>query len=235
MSGTSRRAACYCLTRNIYEKAVPSLKSLLANTRVDAVYMLIEDDGLPFAVPECVKAVNVSGQEFFRPDGPNYRNGWTWMVMMRAALANVLTDEDRVLSLDADTIVRGDVGALWDVDLAGKYLAAVNEPSKGEMVRGLYVNNGVAVYNLRMLRDGTADRMIASLNAVKYSFVEQDCINALCKGQILALPSRYNASLWTGMPPEGEILIRHYAAERGWFDKEEVRDWLKREWSVKTD
>ncbi|GLY06985.1 MULTISPECIES: glycosyltransferase [Actinoplanes] len=45
----------------------------------------------------------------------------------RCLLPSVLTDR-RVIYLDADTLVRADLGRLWDLDLRGAPVGAVNDP-----------------------------------------------------------------------------------------------------------
>ena len=45
------KAAVYCATRNLYLDLIPAVKSLLANSDVDRVYLLIEDDAFPEELP----------------------------------------------------------------------------------------------------------------------------------------------------------------------------------------
>ena len=65
------KAAAYTGTRNLYSGMVPAVKSLLAHSDVEKVYLLIEDDEFPYYLPDCVETVNVSNQTYFRPGGPN--------------------------------------------------------------------------------------------------------------------------------------------------------------------
>ena len=95
------KVAVYAGTRNIYEQMYVCLKSLLLNNKMDRVYLLIEDDTYPYPVPDCVRVVNVSEQEFFEKDSPNYQSPWSYMTMMRCALATMLPDEKRILCLIA--------------------------------------------------------------------------------------------------------------------------------------
>lgn len=220
------KSVCYCLTRNIYERVLPSIHSLTANNKIDRIYLLIEDDEFPYPLPDNAHIINVINQPYFRPDGPNYAQKWTYMVLMRAALTKYLVREDRVLSLDVDTIIRGDISALWDYDLTGYYLAGVAEPYWTEKHGRLYVNMGSVMFNLKALRkDGIDDAMILALDTIPFNLCEQDCINRFCAGRILELPGDYNATRWT--TPTDNVLIRHYAAEFGWFDTKEVQKWLK--------
>ena len=45
------RVAAYCGTRNLYKDMVPAVKSLLVNSNVDKIYLLIEDDQFPYKLP----------------------------------------------------------------------------------------------------------------------------------------------------------------------------------------
>lgn len=202
------KAAVYCGTRNLYGDMIPALNSLIANSDVDKVYLLIEDDIFPYELPKCVECINVSEQKYFSADGPNYKNGWTYMVLMRAALHRIFPDLDEILSLDIDTICAKDISGLWDYDISGYYFAGVKEPGKS---RGcVYINCGVMRVNLQKLRDGKGDEIILALNTKRYPFNEQDCINELCQGGILELPSDYNANNYT--KPTTTPKIEHFAA-----------------------
>lgn len=208
------RTAVYLGTRNIYGDIYTSLKSLLYHDGADRVYLLIEDDSFPFPLPQNVIIRNMSGQSWFPADSVNYHNRWTYMILLRAALTKLLPDEDRVLSLDADVLVDGDVSALWQMDLREVYLAGAREPAKSGL-ESPYVNIGVSLLNLKKLReDGMDDKLIHALNVKQYPFCEQDCFNELCAGQIAEFPARYNANHYTELTKNA--VIRHFAAETNW-------------------
>lgn len=220
------KAAVYCGTRNLYDDMVTAAKSLLVHSDVDKIYFLIEDDVFPHKLPKCIEAINVSGQKWFSENGPNYRRKWTWMVMMRAALSKVFPDLDEILSLDVDTIVIDDISEIWEVPLGDYYLAACREPLKSE--HRLYINMGVALLNLRKLRDGMDDRIIHSLNTRSYEFAEQDCINKLCSGGILAIDGMYNVSDFTEKSNGRKIM--HYACKKDWREYPTVKKYRQLPW-----
>jgi len=236
-----RKCVVYCLTSNYYQYLIPSLKSLLANTHIDTVYVLAEDDHLPFEVPECVKVINVSGQKYFKHDGPNYHCAWSYMVLMRGALAKII-QEDQVLSLDADTIIYEDISPLWDYDLTGYYMAGAREVRLSEIHPPIYTNFGVTMLNLKELRDvGTngrckTDELIWWMNNVTVQYCEQDTHNKLCAGHILELPSDYNATRYEWVTrPTNHVVIKHYAGVPTWewYGYPEVKEWRNRPWVVK--
>lgn len=227
------KAACYCATRNVYDDVIPALKSLLKHSDVEKVYLLLEDDEFPEKLPECCEVINVSGQEIFRPDGPNFVQHWTWMALMRAALTKVLPQElDRVLSLDLDTIVLDDISELWDEDLDGWYIAGVPEPLKcrGDMV---YINNGVVLQNLKLLRETHMDdEIIRKLNRKFYFAPEQDAINVCCWGMVKALDGRYNVTPedFTKRSDHSPKIIHYAAVKADWRKYALVERYRKLPW-----
>ena len=225
------RVAAYCGTRNLYKDMVPAAKSLLLNSNVDKIYLLIEDDIFPYKLPPEVETVNVSNQGFFKKDSANMNSRFTYMAMMRAALAFVFPQYDKILSLDIDTIVDKDISELWDLDLGDNYLAACVEPDRcigGKYYKGgcrTYYNVGVVMYNLKQLRDRKGMEVIKSLNEKVYPFLEQDCFSELCENRILTISNDYNCTNYSSYPICGRSFnpkIYHYAAIKDWQNYPEV-------------
>ena len=203
------RAVVYFGSREIYGDFKTAVRSLLAHTVVDKVYAVIEDDELPFELP--VKCIRFPDGLF---NGQNTWTHWKQFGCLRPALTKLLP-EDTVLSLDLDTIVEQDIGELFDVDLTGKYFAAVREPKLSGAKP--YFNTGVCLLNLKLMREtGKDDEMIQALNTRPFRYVSQDCMNELCD-EVLELPSCYNACQFTA--PTQTVKIRHYAADANWREK----------------
>lgn len=212
------KAAVYCGTRNLYPDMVTAAKSLAMHSSVDIIYFLIEDPEFPEPLPNYIQCIDVSGQRYFPPGCPNVYSLWSYMVLMRAVLTKYFPHLDRILSLDVDTIVDQDIDELWDLDLNGKYLAGVREPQKSTTSKP-YVNMGVVMFNLDMLRaNGMDDKFIRVLNNTRFRFAEQDCINALCFHWYYCLPSIYNLNDWTDPCKDPKIV--HFANSRGAFRNE---------------
>lgn len=206
------RTAVYTGTRNIYHDMLVSAKSLLFHNGADRVYFLIEDDTFPEPLPDCITPMNISGQTFFPASGPNFKSRWTYMVMIRIALAKIFPKLDRILSLDHDTIVRKPVDYLWNLDLGSHYFAAVEE-KQITIRQHPYYNFGVVLHNLAQLRDGMDDTIIRLLNTTYFGFCEQDAANSICRNNILPLLPEYNAfGFQKPCVSEDEAIIRHYAA-----------------------
>ena len=210
--GKTGKAAAYAATRNLYADMIPAVKSLLCNADVDKVFFLIEDDAFPEQLPDCVECVNVSGQEWFKPNSPNYGSHWTYMALLRMAYSKLFPEYDKMLSLDIDTLVVGDISGIWQTDMTGYYVGAVPEYEIPHTLDPYY-NVGVMLMNLDYLREtGMDDELIKELNLRWHQFPEQDTLNWLCENQILTLPTKYNDSLCCGYTDAPGIV--HYC---GWF------------------
>ena len=229
------RAVAYCGTRGVYRYMIPSIKSLLTHTKVDTVYLFIEDDYFPEYLPRQCEVVNVSGQRFFSPTGQNYSQWWTWMAMMKCTLTKLLPDLDRILYLDIDTIVVQDLAKLWELDLEGRYMAAVREPEKS--VVKPYYNTGVIMLNLDKIRkDGADDILIRKLNKQYYEFPDQDAMNEVFEGRVLDLQTAYNHAP-AFMPSKQSPKVIHYAAmsKERWITKPRVQKYDSIPWEVITE
>lgn len=225
------KTAVYFGSRHIYADMIPAVKSLLHNSDVEQIYLLIEDDAFPWPLPPIVRVRNVSADldVYFDRHGPNYRTPWTPMGLIRAALPFLFPELDRILSLDCDTIVDKDISELWAVDLNGCYFAAVPEPELSLIMNTPYANSGVMVMDLQLLRAGVASRIIDTLNLLPFRYVTQDAFNYNCQGHIHLLPSDYNVAFCTA-PTDNKKII-HYAADPNWRSYELVQKYRNMPWS----
>ena len=206
------RTAVYSGTRNLYPDMVTAVKSLLHHDGADRVVLLIEDDEFPYTLPDCCESMNMRDQEWFWPHGPNYCSQWTYMVLMRAALAKIFPEEDKVLSLDVDTIVDGDISGLWELPLDQYYLAAAEEPNTPKAEH--YVQMGVVLFNLKKMREDRMDsRLIHAINTRKFDFVEQGTPRAGRVPPLRGPPYQHKASI-TSTGTQSPRTIRGYIIMR---------------------
>ena len=224
------RIVVYLATRNLYDLLPAAYTSLLTHTRVDRVFLLVEDDRLPFRLPEKVSCVNVSGQTFFPKDGPNYGSRYTYMTLMKTAIPQIFPNTEKVLVLDVDTIVWEDIGGLWDYDLTGKYYAAVPEVFLSRKLGRTYCNAGVLMLNLGMFRETHRDeQLMIDLNTRKLDYTEQDALHELCGDRFVELPATYNMSSVTkpdGVAIPTEFAVQHFACMQEWWRERVVQEWL---------
>lgn len=229
------RHATYAGTRNLYEPMVWAAKSLVANSSVDKIHLLIEDDVFPYELPADlfeVRNIKPFLDETFRDDGPNARTHFTKMVMARACYPELFPGIDRILQLDVDTVVMDNVDELWDIPLDAKWFAACWESLSGydPYCSGHYHNIGVAVFNLAQMRaDGAQDKLVSLINSRRMNCVEQDALNieGAMKGKAVDIPVRFNENRACGYTDDPAIV--HYVGYMDWQTNPNLprREYLK--------
>lgn len=220
----------YFMTRNIYYQIIPSLRSLLANNEVEKIYLFVEDDSVGFDLPEQCEVINISHQtEFTAANTPNWHSPFSWIVLMRSCIAKLIPD-DRILMLDVDTVICGDLSDLWNTDMKDKWFCAAPEYFASHRPYGTkYYNVGVLLLNLEQIRkDGIDDKLIDFLHHKRVPYAEQDAWNALGMAKAMDMPVRYNECFATGWTKDPVIV--HYAGIRNWYDNKSMkrREYLDR-------
>lgn len=220
----------YCLTQNFIEYAIPSMKSLLEHNPKAKIYLLTEVDKADIGIP--VKVINVSKQEYFRKECVNIPNNFGGFInLLKVAYPELLPKLQKVIHLDADTIICGSLEEFWKTDLTGKWFAAVREDRGNYHPFGdAYYNMGVALLNLAQLRkDGVVQKMVEYLNTVRQPFADQDAWNkyAIEEDKAVALPVRWNENFATGQTDDPAIV--HFCGYTNWWtdDRMPRREYLE--------
>ena len=214
----------YVMTRNVYDWAVPSIKSLRHYNPDAKVYVLCEDDEYPLADV----TINVNKLNFFRKDGPNYNNSFTYINLYRPMYAQFLPC-DRVIHMDIDTIVCDTLQLLYDTDLTGKWYGMVQEYKGGYRPYGpAYYNAGVMVYNLQQMRqDNILELFRLTLDQAYMTFPDQDILNQYVE-KIVPVDVRYNENNFTGETDNPAVV--HYAGVRKWWTEKGHRHEYLEKW-----
>ena len=211
----------YAATRNLYPWLRLAILSLLDHNSPAMIYVLAEDDALPFEIDAPHKVINVSEQQYFDMNGPNAKSIYTYMAMMRLCYVDLMPECDKVIQLDVDTIVCDDLTPLWKIDLTGKWFSACEEYTARYKPYGPhYYNIGVCVFNLAQLRaDGIVPLMIYDLNNRPYYCIEQDMLNKYgVPDKVVPFGVeriRYNESFCCGYTSDPAIV--HFAGRSDWM------------------
>lgn len=132
-----------------------------------------------------------------------HTSGWNPIVLARLLLDKLLPKEvDRILYLDGDTIVRGSLEELDNLDMKGHTIAASLEPTYSkqrkasiEMQGYPYYNAGVLLIDLKSWRERDLGNKIITFykeHDGKLFSNDQDAINATEKGNIYTLSPKYD-------------------------------------------
>jgi lipopolysaccharide biosynthesis glycosyltransferase len=214
---------------------VPHLGALLVSIfdnldRKATVDLLIMDGGISSNNQAMLRRlVPTSSSLHFLPMEDEFTAYFTHMHFSRATfyrltLDRILTDRKKVLYIDCDTIVLGDLRELWDVDIGDKPIAAVHDyimesfchsktlsadftgslPARTYLERYLglsadvcdkYFQAGVLIMNLQKIRAlGVGEAMVEALQTRKYWFLDQDVLN------------KYFCGLHANLPPEWNVI-----------------------------
>ena len=211
---------CICCTRNWYIHLATELYALFKHNNVKKVYLFIEDDEIPYLKDNRIEFINVNKlPEYITKESPNYNTKYSKLSYLRCYFSKVLK-EDKILYLDADTLVVDNIEKLWDIDL--DILAGVHEGgewNKHLWTYGLdntYINSGVLLMNLKGIREERLDdSMIYLLNNNRFAFPDQDVINLVCRNRIHYLSNIYNSAETTGIVDNAKI-IHYIRGNKGW-------------------
>jgi lipopolysaccharide biosynthesis glycosyltransferase len=152
----------------------------------------------------------------------------------KLAVTDLLPAElDRVLFLDSDLIMLGDVGALWDADLGSHHLLAVQDrvvpyvsspfgistwATLGLDRNAKYFNAGVMVVDLeRWRRDRVPQQVIEYLrtNHENVYFWDQEGLNAVLAGRWGELDERWNCNVTVPGVFESVVATAHSNGSSG--------------------
>lgn len=118
----------------------------------------------------------------------------------RYLLSEILPNIDRVLYLDGDTIINGDISELFDTDLTNCYCAGISDIyiesvgyKKTLGLDGLYINAGVILFNLdEMRKTNIAEKLFKLTAENSFEYQDQDAINVVFNGKMKELDCVYN-------------------------------------------
>lgn len=214
----------YAMTRQVYHWILPSLRSLAEHNPEARVFILAEDDQLPFETPLPVDVINIREQTYFSRDSVNYGNPYKYVNLLKVHYPSILP-VDIALHLDIDTIICDDLTELFETDLTGKWVGAVNEDSSGVRQFGgdVYVNMGVALLNLEQMRKDHAEEPLHDyLSTIRTLYADQDAWNkiAVPAGKVQLVDVRWNEGLPTGVTDHPGIC--HYACFWDWWYRRDM-------------
>ena len=211
----------YCVTESFIEKIKPSIRSLREHHPKVKIYLVTEADHCDI---ENVKVIDIRDQQWILKSSPNYYNPYTYIGLLKVCYPTLLPC-DKVIHLDADTIVADSLTEMWNTDLTGKWFGMVEEKNGSYRLPGFskYYNAGVILLNLKQMRkDGYQDRAVEYINTVWQPYCEQDAFDkfGLEEDKIVPLDVRFNENQMTGFTDNPAIV--HYVAIGDWWTNQNM-------------
>lgn len=150
------------------------------------------------------------------------------------------SDVSRVLYLDSDVLVLGDLAPLWETELDGAVAGAVLDDWLDPLLKcgdprieGIprvrnYFNAGVLLIDLQLWRrESISERGLDYLKRCRHTYyADQDALNFACDGRWKILDRRWNYQdhrrvRITDIPPEQRPKIVHFITEKKPWDTRE--------------
>lgn len=129
--------------------------------------------------------------------------GWNRVILARLFMSKILPESvERIIYMDGDTIVRGSLKELWELDLQGKTLGMSIEPTANRgrkkelgLETRYYYNSGVLLVDLKRWRQIRAEELMVDFYKKKNGNLfaaDQDIINGALKDEICPILPKYN-------------------------------------------
>ena len=166
-------------------------------------------------------------------DENNKHTKFTSDALVRCFAARFFPQYDKIIYSDVDVVFADDISELWNIDLTGKYLAAVKNPfmkySKNELshlkpehyekLKDSYFAGGIWVMNLKQIRtDNLEQRMTEVLNdeTIIKRWNDQDIMNISCDNRVTYLPLNYIAYPYMNGLLQQAHFESHYTRDELW-------------------
>lgn len=123
---------------------------------------------------------------------PNETAYCTPYTLIRIFADQVENIPEKILYLDADIMINGDISELFDIDVSEYEYAAVKEKYGSLFLFSDYINAGVLLFNLKKIKEtGLLEKARDLIRKKKLIFADQDAIYYNTTKKLL-LPSRFN-------------------------------------------
>lgn len=157
------------------------------------------------------------------------RDYYSKVTYYRLFIPNLYKEYDKVLYLDSDIVVKGDISELYNTQLGDNFVGAIpddfvfstpitydyveNHIPLGKGNHNKYFNAGVLLMNCKKLREIDFEgKFIDLLSKVKFQVAQdQDYLNCICRGKV-----KYINLLWNKQPfanksiKEKDIKLYHF-------------------------
>lgn len=184
-------------THHKNENKIYLLYSNVKETELAELNTLIESKGSRF-LPARMKEGLLSEVPVFRY--------FTREMYYRIFAGMMFPEEERMLYLDPDILIRGSLMELYETDLEGNVLGGIADFAVNNMLSAhkteigfrdeeQYINSGVLLFDLHQLRKRFQKKEIETIINEKGEYLQypdQDIINLIFRGKIKLLERKYN-------------------------------------------
>lgn len=209
---------CLSFDEKYAQHAAVTMVSLMKNCSRNIHFYIIDSEpsGITESRSKIVKLVEMYGAKIsFRTIDLSVFKGFpVWKPMQdspnkyvpyyRLCLADLLPEIERIIYLDTDIVVQGDIAKLYDLEFAkDQFIAGVNDMDSEELKEKIstsaYINSGVILFDLatiRRIKLNVVEESIKILQNFRERIspnIDQDLINIIFNDHIRLLDISWNA------------------------------------------
>jgi|GEM_PF-147424 len=165
-----------------------------------------------------IRFVNISS--YFAKENFSIRGHFGKETFFRFAMQDVMANYAKVLYLDSDMVVQTDIAQLYDIDINGYALAAIQDPDTAGLYNGFdplrksfsdkvlkfknpydYFQAGVILFNLKEFGKLTNRKDLIKLaQSRNWDLLDQDVLNVVAHGHVKYLDMAWNVMTdWNGI------------------------------------
>lgn len=153
----------------------------------------------------------------------NKNNFYTPFAFLRL-FADTLNLPNKIIYLDTDIMLNGDIKQLFDINITNYELAAILDKNGHIFIKPKYFNSGVLLLNLHKIKQTNLLQKVREICLTKkMGFPDQSALNKYAK-QVLYLPYKFNEQ----GKLKNDTIIQHFCKRIKWlpfFHTQNIKPW----------
>ena len=138
---------------------------------------------------------------------------YTPFAFLRLFADNIKDLPNKIIYLDTDIMVPGDIKNLFDIDVSEYELAAVLDHNGQWFISSNYFNSGVLLMNMKKIKETNLLTKVKDMcSTKKMVFPDQTALNKLAT-KVLYLPRKFNEQ----RKLKNDTIIQHFCKRIKWF------------------
>lgn len=168
----------------------------------------------------------ILGKEFndWIMSSKNKLSSYTPFAFLRLFADTIPDIPNKIIYLDTDIMINGDIKELFDIDITNHELGVVLDKNGHIFISPKYFNSGMLLMNMKKIKESDLFNKVKNLCiSKKMAFPDQSALNKCCKHK-LYLPSKFNE--------QGKIknntIVHHFSKKIKWlpfFHTTNIKPW----------
>ena len=251
---------CFSVDNNYIIHLAVTIASILANNPKEEFLFYILSEGLSAEYKTKLESlknlkdfeigyITASRDDFIECPLNADASHITLSAYFRFKLPSFLPNVKKVLYLDCDIVVNGQLSGFWNTDVGDYYAVGVSDIYSTANMRRLeldkcYINSGVMLINLEKWREGNIEEKLfyyTKNNTAKIVWHDQDVINCVLQDDIKIIEDKWNFQYITpydphntnhpdyySNPPDDIVIIHFVGYKKPWsvdklWDKHKIQ------------